>query len=289
MKLFLFGVGYCAEAFLNFFADEFTALAGTTRTSEKAMRLSARYPRLETFVFDGGRSEPALEQRVSEADALLVSAAPGQRDPALERFGNLITDSSIRRIVYLSTIGVYGVSDGSQVDETVVPSSNAPRSRARIEAEANWQELGRTSGKRVFILRLAGIYGPGRNAIESVRDGSARRIVKPGQVFNRIHVDDIARAIAACMTTEHAGGIFNVCDDEPSPPQDVIAYAAKLIGVAPPREVPFEDADLSPMAASFWLNNQRVSNTKMHVELGVRLKYPTYREGLEALAKTESA
>jgi nucleoside-diphosphate-sugar epimerase len=288
MKLFLFGVGYCAEAFLVSFADSFTSLAGTTRTPEKAKRLSERYSRLETFVFDGGRCEPALEQRFSDADALLVSAAPGQRDPALTRFGPLLADSNIQRIVYLSTIGVYGVSDGSWVDETCVPASSALRSRARIAAENDWRELGRASGKRVFILRLAGIYGPGRNAIESVRDGSARRIVKAGQVFNRIHVEDIARAIAACMTTEHAGGIFNVCDDEPSPPQDVIAYAANLIGVAPPREVTFEDADLSPMAASFWVNNQRVSNEKLRAELGVRLAYPTYREGLDALARTES-
>lgn len=284
MKLFLFGVGYCAEAFLHSFADGFTSLAGTTRTSEKAARLAISYPRLEAFVFDGERCEPALEQRLSDADALLVSAAPGQRDPALARFGNLIANSNIQRIVYLSTIGVYGVSDGSRVDENVVPASSAPRSRARVVAEQDWQDLGRASGKRVFILRLAGIYGPGRNAIESVRDGSARRIVKRGQVFNRIHVDDVARTLVAAIDKATGHGIFNVSDDEPAPPQDVVAYAAELMGLPAPPEVAYEAAGLKGMAASFWAECKRVGNARIKADLGVELIYPTYRQGLMALA-----
>jgi nucleoside-diphosphate-sugar epimerase len=156
------------------------------------------------------------------------------------------------------------------------------RGEARVAAERGWLDLA-TGARRVFVLRLAGIYGPGRNAIANLRDGSARRIVKPGQVFNRIHVDDISRAIAVCMATDRAGGVVNVCDDEPAPPQDVIAYAADLIGVEAPPEIPFEQARLSPMAATFWATCKRVSNRKLREELSVELAYPTLREGLAAL------
>jgi nucleoside-diphosphate-sugar epimerase len=189
-----------------------------------------------------------------------------------------------RAIVYLSTIGVYGDSGGAWVDEESPPKPRSPRSAARLAAEEAWRRFGAESGKAIAVLRLAGIYGPGRNALVTLADGTARRIVKPGQVFNRIHVTDIAQAIDTCFA-QRAAGVFNLADDAPAPPQDVIAFAAELLGKAPPPEIPFDDARaaLSAMAQSFYAENRRVRNTKLKTALGVRLAYPTYREGLRAL------
>jgi nucleoside-diphosphate-sugar epimerase len=202
----------------------------------------------------------------------------------LAHFGDVLARSPRQRsIVYLSTIGVYGDSGGAWVDETSEAHPGSARSKARLAAERAWQKF---SGTRcaVAILRLAGIYGPGRNALVNVANGTAKRLVKPGQVFNRIHVDDIAQAIDACFS-HGASGIFNVADDEPGPPQDVIAFAAKLLDVPPPPEFPFDAAQktMSPMAQSFYAENRRVRNDRLKRELGVRLMYPTYREGLRAL------
>ena len=191
-------------------------------------------------------------------------------------------------IVYLSTIGVYGDRGGAWVDEATPPQPGAVRSRERLAAEQAWLDFGARQGIAVAVLRLAGIYGPGQNALVQIASGKARRIVKPGQVFNRIHVGDIAQAIDAALALR-APGIFNVADDAPTPPADPIAFAAQLMGVEPPPEIPFEQAatTMSPMALSFWQECRRVKNDKLKRELGVSLRYPTYREGLRALFEQE--
>ena len=185
---------------------------------------------------------------------------------------------------YLSTVGVYGNSAGAVVDESAQPHPNNERTRARVVAESAWLALGEEMGRPAQVFRLAGIYGPGRSALDKLRAGTARRIVKPGQVFNRIHVEDIASVLEASIARPRAGAIYNVADDEPAPPEDVVAYAAELLAIEPPPEVPFEEADLTPMARSFYGDSRRVSNALIKSELGVRLAYPNYRQGLKALA-----
>jgi nucleoside-diphosphate-sugar epimerase len=190
----------------------------------------------------------------------------------------------LRGIVYLSTIGVYGDRGGAWVDETTPPQPGAARSRERLAAEQAWLDFGARHGIAVAILRLAGIYGPGQNALVQIASGKGRRVVKPGQVFNRIHVGDIAQAIDAALS-RRASGVFNVADDAPTPPADPIVFAAQLMGVELPPEIPFEQAaaTMSPMGLSFWQECRRVNNDKLKRELGVSLRYPTYREGLRAL------
>ncbi|MEM9755633.1 MAG: NAD-dependent epimerase/dehydratase family protein, partial [Pseudomonadota bacterium] len=177
----------------------------------------------------------------------------------------------------------YGDHAGAWVDETTPLTPATERGRARIAAEAEWMALHRDHGLPVHIFRLAGIYGPGRGPFAKVRRGTARRIIKPGQVFSRTHVEDIVQVLRASIARPNPGAAYNVCDDDPAPPQDVIAHAADLLGLDPPPEVAFEDADLSPMAASFYAESKRVSNARIKSELGVRLRYPDYRAGLAAL------
>lgn len=185
-------------------------------------------------------------------------------------------------------MGVYGDRQGAWVDETSEPQPSSERGRRRLAAEDAWRAFGARSGKHVQVFRLAGIYGPGRSAIDNLRAGTAKRIVKPGQVFNRIHVEDIAAVLEAATERNEGHAIYNVADDEPAPPQDVVAYAAQLLGATPPPEIPFRDAGLSAMARSFYAENKRVSNERMKAGLGITLRYPTYREGLEAIAKMAS-
>ncbi len=219
------------------------------------------------------------------ADALLVSIPPDEEgDPVLARFAGAIASAShLSWIGYLSTIGVYGDHGGAWIDEATPPKPVSDRSKERLAAENAWLDLGARSGKAVHIFRIAGIYGPGRNALKNLADGTAKRIVKPGQVFNRIHVADIAAVLMASIERPRAGAIYNLADDEPAPAQDVVAYAAGLAGVPPPPEVPFAEVRLGPMAASFYGESKRASNRLIKDELGVRLRYPTYREGLQAL------
>lgn len=286
MKLLIFGMGYSAERFVALHRARFSRIGATVRTAEKAARLAARHPGLVLTPFDAMARDLALDAEIAQADAVLVSTPALGGDPALAAYGEAIAASPCRRIAYLSTIGVYADSGGAWIDETGALATGEPRLRARVEAEQGWRDLGQRAGKAVFILRLAGIYGPGRNALVDLRDGLARRIVKPGQVFNRIHVDDIAGAIDKALTTAGPDGVYNVVDDEPAPPQDVIAFAATLLGQAPPPETAFDPSRMSPMAASFWSSCKRVSNAALRTDLGVILKYPTYREGLTALCET---
>ena len=190
----------------------------------------------------------------------------------------------LKRILYLSTIGVYGDWGGAWVDEASETRTRTPRGRWRLAAEAQWRALGAARGIPVDLLRLAGIYGPGRNALLKLREGDARRIVKPGQVFNRVHVDDIAEVVRLLVGAGGPGGVWNVADEEPAPPEDVIAFAAALLGIEPPPEEPFDGAVMSEMARSFYEDNRRVRIDKLKRELGFRPLYPTYREGLRALA-----
>jgi nucleoside-diphosphate-sugar epimerase len=285
--LVCFGLGYSAEHFVGTFGDGFERIVGTVRGAERAAVLSAHLAgRLKALVFNGTSANPDVASAIGHADCALVSVPPNENgDPVLAAFGDALTHARhVRTIVYLSTVGVYGDHGGEWVDETTPPQPGSARSRARLDAERAWQRLGARCGAAVAILRLAGIYGPGQNALVQIKQGNARRVVKPGQVFNRIHVADIAQAIDAASARK-VGGIFNVADDEPSAPGDPLAFAAQLLGRDPPPEVPFEEAAplLSPMALSFWQECRRVRNDRLKRELGVSLLYPTYREGLRAL------
>jgi nucleoside-diphosphate-sugar epimerase len=285
--LLCFGFGYCAEHYLRSFGSKFDRTVGTVRSVDRAKALNETYGgRLRAVVFDGRTVTSELCRAVNEADALLVSAPPDENgDPVLRVLTDeLINAADLRSIVYLSTIGVYGDCGGAWVDESTEAKPGSVRGRARLAAEQAWQQLGKRRGATVAILRLAGIYGPGQNALLQVASGKARRIVRPGQIFNRIHVGDIAQAIDAAFT-HRASGIFNVADDEPTPLGEPMMFAAQLLGVAPPPEVSFESAaaTMSPMALSFWQECRRVHNEALRRALGVRLLYPTYREGLRAL------
>jgi len=286
--LVCFGLGYSAEHFVGTFGDGFERIVGTVRGAERAAVLNMHLAgRLKALVFAGACANADVTSAIDHADCVLVSVPPNEHgDPVLEAFGDGLAHARhLRSIVYLSTVGVYGDYGGEWVDETTPPKPVSARSRARLDAERAWQKLGARRGVGVAILRLAGIYGPGKNVLIQIKQGSARRIVKPGQVFSRIHVADIAQAIDAAFARK-VGGLFNVADDEPSAPGDPLAFAAQLLGRDPPPEVPFDKAapSLSPMALSFWQECRRVRNDRLKRELGVTLLYPTYREGLRALS-----
>jgi nucleoside-diphosphate-sugar epimerase len=233
----------------------------------------------------GDEIDPTLMLALQQARYLLISTPPhASGDPVLEKIADEIGAlKNLERIVYLSTIGVYGDYHGAWIDESALCKPGNERSRWRLAAEEEWQAIGRQLDAPTDVLRLAGIYGPGQNALTQLQAGTARRIIKRDQVFNRIHVEDIARAIAACCESDEQGAVWNVCDDEPSAPQDVITFAADLMGIAPPPELDFDRADLSPMARSFYSECKRVSNRALKEKLGVTLAYPTYREALRAL------
>ena len=289
-KLLCFGLGYSAEHYIARFGDRFERIVGTVRDAERAAVLNARFAgRLKVLAFDGASATPDLTNAIGEADVALVSIPQTAKgDPVLAAFGAELTHASrLRSVVYLSTIGVYGDHSGAWVDEETPPRPDSERAGERLAVEQAWQTFGRRSHKAIAILRLAGIYGPGRNASVQIARGEARRIVKPGQVFNRIHVADIAQAIDAAFARD-ANGIFNVTDDEPTPPADPTVFAAQLLGRDPPPEIQFEDVVslMSPMALSFWQDCRRVRNSKLKRKLGVTLDYPTYREGLRGLFET---
>jgi nucleoside-diphosphate-sugar epimerase len=283
VRVFFFGAGYCARRLIT--REPSIEAAGTARTAEGAAVL--REMDVEAYVFDGARADPGLDRAVERAEAIVVSIPP--RDgagAALDQFASAIAAApDLRRIVYYSTIGVYGDHAGAWVDETSATLTRTARGLARLSDEARWTAAARARGVEADVLRLAGIYGPGRNALINLREGQARRIVKPNQVFNRAHVDDIAELTRLALTRGVEGQIWNVADDEPAPPQDVVAYAAALLGLPPPPEEPFDEARLSPLTAEFYADNKRVSIAKARAILGFAPAYPTYREGLGALAK----
>jgi nucleoside-diphosphate-sugar epimerase len=283
MNLFVFGLGYSALHFIRRYRDRFTRVAGTVTSPEKAARLSGEG--IATRVFAPGRADAQIAGDLADADCLLVSVPAGEGgDPALARFGDALAHAPrLAWIGYLSTVGVYGDHGGAWIDETALPRPSSPRARRRLAAEAGWLALGARPDRAVQVFRLAGIYGPGRSVLDDLAEGTAKRIAKPGQVFNRIHVDDIASVLIASIDRPSPGAIYNVADDEPAPQPDVVAFAADLAGIPAPPEIPFESAGLSPMAVSFWGANRRVRNQRIKDELGVALRYRTYREGLVAL------
>ncbi len=287
--LFVFGLGYSASAIAALLRQSGWQITGTVLSEAKfdALRRQGFAPLLFGDA-DGVR------QAMDSATHCLVSVPAGEAgDPVLAAHGEgLPAAPRLRWAGYLSTIGVYGGLDGGWADEDTPAKPDTERGAARIKAEADWTAFCARRGLPLDIFRLAGIYGPGRNPLERIRRGEAHRIVKPGQVFNRIHVDDIAQTIAAAVfqeRTQPGTRLFNLADDEPAPPQDVILYAAELLGAPPPPEIPFEQATLSPMARSFYVGNKRIRNDKIKRELGIALKYPTYREGLRALLENEAA
>jgi nucleoside-diphosphate-sugar epimerase len=284
------GLGYCARHYVAEFGTPFDRVVGTTRTDERAATLAAQRfgsRTVEMLTFNGKTASPALATAVTGADALLISAAPADGvDPVLGALAPAILHApELRSVVFLSTLGVYADAGGAWIDEsTEVVPERARRGRARIDAERAWQALGARRNLAVAILRLGGIYGPGQNGMTRLLRGSVARIAKAGHVSNRVHVFDIAQAIEAAFT-RHSEGIFNVVDDEPASPSEQIAFAAELLGIAPPPETPFEEAakTLSPLALSFYEGCIRARNHKLKAVLGVRLRYPNYREGLQAL------
>jgi len=257
------------------------SFAGTARDSVKTGMIEA----------NGGEAVEWSDARLDEtafdgASAILISTPPaGGKCPAFVTAADAISArrGSLAWIGYLSTNGVYGDWRGAWVDETANLLARTERGKARIRAEAGWRALAVSLGLPLVIFRLPGIYGPGRSALDKVRARTARRIFKKDQVFNRMHVEDIAAALEASIKNPQAGGLFNLADDEPSPPQDVIEFACKLIGQEPPPLMPIETANLSPSSLSFYTDNKCVNNARMKHHLGVKLSYPTYREGLRAI------
>jgi len=302
-RLLILGCGYSGRAIGGQFRLAGWRVKGTTRSADGAERLRAAA--IEPLIFDGRAPSAEVSGALASATHVVASIGPDAKgDPVLmHHLEDMRKASRLQWIGYLSTVGVYGNHDGAWVDEDSAPRPVSERSIRRIGAEQAWRDLGRTCGIPVQVFRLSGIYGPGRSPFDKLRTGTARRLIKSGQVFNRIHVDDIAGAVlaAAASLNEPPSGlgtsapgpllrnlifsnvIFNVTDDLPAPPQDVIAYAADLLGVAAPPEIPFESAALSPMARSFYGENKRVRNDRMKHALGYRLRYPTYREGLRSL------
>lgn len=273
--LFCFGLGYSAARLAHALAPQGWTVSGTRRRPEH------RADDIRLLPFDGGSAIP-LPQDVTH---ILVSIPPDDRgDPVARTMGDAIAAlPDLRWLGYLSTTGVYGDQNGGWVDEDTPPAPTSPRGARRWTAEQDWLALHAARLVPVHIFRLAGIYGPGRNQLDDIRAGKARRVIKPGQVFSRIHVDDIAQILLASMMHPRPGRIYNVCDDEAAAPQDVIAFAAELLQAPLPPAISADDPGLSEMAKSFYAENKRVRNDRVKTELGVILKYPTYREGLRAL------
>ncbi len=286
--LFCLGHGYTASAVARLAITDGWRVVGATRSPDKAAFIKKQG--VEPVLWNDAS---AMRGALDAATALLISTPPGRGAhsdntpcPALD----IVQNAPPKRaawIGYLSTNGVYGDHGGAWVSETTRPNPTSERGRRRLAAEQAWRQFGEQTGAPTVVLRLPGIYGPGRSALDSVRAGTAKRIVKEAQFFSRAHVDDIAAATVASLNQPTAGDLFNIADDEPTPPQDVITYACDLLGVAPPPFISLEDASLSEMARSFYSDNKRVSNAKMKDVLGVTLGYPTYRDGLRAIHQQE--
>lgn len=281
-QLMIFGAGYSGKAIAKTLQGSMDRICGTTRSSEQAETLKALG--ITPVIFDGETISDALRAELAHTTHLVQSIAPGKAgDPLLRLCNGVLKDlmPQLEWAAYLSTVGVYGNHDGAWVDEKTECKPVSARSLERVEAEQSWATAAEKAGVQLSILRLSGIYGPGRNGFMNLEKGTARRLVKKDQVFNRIRVEDIGTA-TAFLISEKQGGIFNVTDDEPAPPQDVVAYAAELMGVTPPPEQAFETAELTPMARSFYGENKRVSNGKLK-RLGFQFTYPEYRKSLQQL------
>lgn len=274
------GHGYSAQSLARLLPPQGWRVIGTTRSAEKADHLRAQG--VEPVLWSGAADDTALGLAIAQATHVLTSVAPSaEGDPVIAAAGPALAAAPLEWVGYLSTTGVYGDHQGGWVDETTPLLPGTRRGIWRVEAEAAWQAL----GLPLHIFRLAGIYGPGRGPFAKVREGTARRILKPGQVFSRIHVEDIGQILAASIAKPHPGAIYNVCDDEPAPPEDVIAHAAALLGLPIPPAEDWDKAEMTPMARSFYAESKRVRNDRMKADLGVDLLYPDYRLGLAALLR----
>lgn len=288
-RLFIFGLGYTSLRLADRLRGAGWSVAGTTRGAEKAASLRAAG--IDAFTFDRGQPLADAALALAGATHILSSVPPDERgEPVLDMHGADIAARAgdQRWVGYLSTTGVYGDTGGQWVDEQSPLNAAGTRGQRRVSAEAGWLDLYRAHGVPVHLFRLPGIYGPGRSAIDALRAGTARRVDKPGQVFCRIHVDDIGGALAASMARPMPGTAWNIVDDEPAPAAQVVEHAARLLGVEPPPLEPFDPAAMSAMAASFYADNRRVRNDRLKQVLGYRLIHPTYREGLAAQMAAET-
>lgn len=279
--LLCFGFGFSARTFAARLNKQEWKISATSRDAEGIAEIEAQG-------FQGLPFDSTLEI-APDVTHLLISAPPNEHgDPVLRLFQTQLQRllKQLKWVGYLSTTGVYGDRGGDWVGEESPLEPTTVRGQRRLEAERNWLRLHSEFGLPLHLFRLAGIYGPGRNTLLNLRDGSAKRIIKPGQIFSRIHVEDIAGVLAASIAIPNPGRAYNVCDDEPCPPQEVVEFAADLLGLPLPPEIPFEEAELSPMAKSFYADSKRVSNRRIKAELGYKLLHPNYREGLRALLKT---
>lgn len=293
MKVLIFGCGFSGKAIAERLSSKGIAVSGTTRSQSKFDDLQAAGAR--PLQFDGAPLGEDVVAAMGETTHLVVSIAPPREengqdpgagvDPLLNALGKNPLRTlmpKLQWICYLSTVGVYGNHDGEWMDETAELSPTSARSRQRVRAETEWTEAARANDLPLSIFRLSGIYGPGRNALRSASEGRSRRLIKKGQVFNRIHVRDIAKATELAIA-KSASGIFNITDDEPAPPQDVVTFAHQVLGSAPPPTMDFETAELSPMARSFYGDNKRVSNARSKAELGMDYDWPDYRAALKRM------
>ncbi len=277
--LFCFGMGFAGSTLGRLLLLDGWRVIGTARDAAGCEALKKNG--FDACLFTGLEPGEGIGERLASASHVLNSVPPGASDPVLAHHGDDLKQcADLQWFGLLSTVGVYGEHHGGWVDEDTKPAPIAPRSTERLKAEQDWQAFFASLGIDPHIFRLPGIYGPGRNQLEAIKRGKARRLVKPGQVFNRVHVDDIAQTLHASMLGPQAGHLFNISDDEPAPPQDVVSYACGLLGIDPPPEVKFIDADLSSMARSFYGECKRVRNERIKQKLGITLQYPTYREGL---------
>ena len=280
--LLILGAGFSVRAIGTTFREAGFSVSGTTRSVKKAESLSGLG--IAPILYDGGAVCEALAAAMARATHVVQSIAPGKDGDPLFRAGMPALSSLAPKLEwagYLSTVGVYGDHRGAWVDEETALNPVSARSIERVEAENHWLTFGAAAGIPVAVLRLAGIYGPGRNALRNMEEGAARRLVKQDQVFNRIRVEDIGRS-ALFLCEKRLGGIWNITDDEPGPPQDVVAEAARLMDLPVPPDIPFETAELSPMARSFYAENKRVSNAKLHAA-GFEFRFPNYRQSLAEL------
>ena len=283
MRLFVFGLGYVGAAFADALQARGWDIAASARDPGQAQALRDR-----GITPADPADRDAMIAALAGANAILVTAPPGPDGcPALESIIPALAQAQAYPdwIGYLSTTGVYGDFDGRWVFETSPLKAQSVEGARRVGAERDWRQVGRCMGLTVTTFRLPGIYGPSRSALDRLRAGEGRRIVKPGQVFSRIHVDDIVSGLLASLDHPRAGGIYNLVDDAPAPPQDVMEHAARLLGVPVPPDLPFNELGMSPATRRFYAENKRVSNALIKAELGWRPRYPTYREGLAAILK----
>lgn len=284
MHFFIFGLGYSSRAAAKAIHAQFgpdVSISGTTRSPDKVKAL--QQDGVEALLLEESNAIP-IAHSIAKATHIIHSVPPNKfGDPIFERYLPPITHiRDLKHMMYYSTVGVYGNFDGAWIDESAQANPSSPRGHWRIAAEDQWRKVAAQQKFPLTILRLAGIYGPGRSTFDKLKNKTAKRLIKPGQVFNRIHVDDIGH-VSALAAEKCLDGTFNLADDEPAPPQDVVTLAAKMVNKRPPQPIDFADAELSEMARSFYSDNKRISNAAIKKALGVQLAYPTYREGLDAI------